>query len=60
MPPEHERRRILGALWTLDEMLAFIADLVDLKIKHGKCPAEDRESEIAYLMYVLWHRTRIN
>lgn len=57
---ETERREILGDMWTLDEMLAFLEDFVDLKIKHGKCSPEEREREIAFLMHVLWHRTRIN
>jgi hypothetical protein len=60
MPREPEQRYILDAAWTRDELLAFLEDLVDLKIKYGKCPADEREQDIAYLMYVLWHRHKSN
>jgi hypothetical protein len=56
MPMQPEKREILGNMWTVDEMLDFLGDVVDSKIKHGKCPAEEREMEITYLMHVLWHR----
>jgi|HubBroStandDraft_5_1064220.scaffolds.fasta_scaffold2117235_1 hypothetical protein len=61
MPKEPERRyvHILDAEFTLDEMLGLLGDVVDSKIKYGKCTAEARETEITYLMYVFWHRERL-
>jgi hypothetical protein len=56
MPKEPEQRDVLGNKWTLDEMVSFLGDVVDSKIKYGKCPAEEREMEITYLMHLLWHR----
>jgi hypothetical protein len=55
---EAERRESLGDLWTLDEMLAFLEDVVEVKVKHRKCLADEREMELAFLMRVFWHRAR--
>jgi hypothetical protein len=57
MPREPEKREVMGEVWTLDEMLGFLGDVADSKIKYGKCRAQDREIEIAFLMRLLWHRS---
>ena len=42
-------------LFTLDEFLKFVQDLVDVEIKHGRLGEEQREMEVAVLMK-WWHR----